>query len=367
MAKKFSIPWSKPAISSDEQNAVNNVFESGWLSQGKITQKFEKDLSQYFKSNVIMVNNGTSSIICALLAHGIKPGDSVIVPDFTFFATFSAAKILGANIILADIDKETYNLTPDTVEKIVQKKDVKYVIPVDVAGVPIDIQKFEELSKKYNFTLIEDAAEALGSEYNHQIIGSFNHTSTFSFHIAKQITTIEGGCVTSKNPEISKRLFQIRDHGRSESKNYQHEILGSNFRITDLQSSIGIKQLEKIEKFLERRNQIAEKYKSQLSNVTFQEIPSYSTKNNYMMFFVKFKNSDSKNKAFEILTKNDISVKTSWPPIHSQPINFQLKSQLNSSSFKNSIDISNTTLMLPIYNEMTDDEAQYVIDNFNSI
>jgi len=363
MAKKFSIPWSKPVIGSEEQNAINDIFETGWFSQGKITQKFEKNLSQYFSSNTTVVNNGTSAIICALLAHGIKPGDSVVIPDFTFFATFSAAKLLGANIILADVDKETFNLNPDSLEKILQKTDIKFVIPVDVAGVPIDIQKFEELSEKYNFTLIEDAAEALGSEYNNKIIGSFNHTSTFSFHIAKQITTIEGGCITSNNPDISKRLFQIRDHGRSESKAYQHEIIGSNFRITDLQSSIGIKQLEKLENFLERRNHIAEKYKSKLSNVTFQEIPSYATKINYMMFFVKFKNSDSKNKAFELLTKNNIEVKYAWPPIHSQPINFQLKQ----NNCTNSIEISNTTLMLPIYNDMTDDEAQYVIDNFNTI
>ena len=199
MSKKFTISWSKPNIGEDEKRAILSVIESGWDSQGPLTKKFEGELSNYLDSNVSVVNSGTSAIICALLAHGFKPGDKVLVPDFTFFATLSSPKILGAKILTADIDLKTLNVSPVQVEEIVKNNDVKFVIVVDVAGLPVDVDAFEDLAKRYKFTLIEDAAQALGSQYKNKKIGSFEHTTIFSFHIAKQITTIEGGCITTGN------------------------------------------------------------------------------------------------------------------------------------------------------------------------
>lgn len=363
MHRNMKIPWSRPAFGEEEKKAMKNVIESGWYSQGKVTHEFEKNLSKYFSSNVTIVNSGTSAIICALLAHGIKTGDRVIIPDFTFFATASAPKILGAQIIAADVDKESFNIQPETVEQIVKNQEIKFVIVVDIAGVPVDIEQFEKLSERYNFVLIEDAAEALGSEFRHKRVGSFNHTTTFSFHIAKQVTTIEGGCVVTKDEKISNRILQLRDHGRSKSREYQHELIGSNFRITDLQSSIGIQQLKKIDKFLNQRKKIVDQYKTKLKNVKFQMAPEYTTRNNNMMFFAMYSDKKTRDNSFEFLTSKGIEVKFSWPPIHQQPSN----PELQGSNYPNTCEISDTTLMLPIYNDMTDDEVEFVIQSCNNI
>ena len=238
------IPMANPDLGVLEEKAILDVYRSGWLGQGKKTREFEKLLSKFFSSNAIAVNSGSSAIMCALLAHGIKPGDSVVVPNFTFMSTASVPKILGAEIIPVDIDPATLNLDVQALEEVLKKKEIKFVIFVDVAGLANDIDSLVDLSKRYNFTLLEDAAEALGSEYKKKRLGSFDHTTIFSFHVAKQITTIEGGCITTKDEKLAKKISAIKDIGRTGSgvagKGYKHDFIGSNFRITDILSTIGI-------------------------------------------------------------------------------------------------------------------------------
>ncbi|KFM20109.1 UDP-4-amino-4-deoxy-L-arabinose--oxoglutarate aminotransferase protein [Marine Group I thaumarchaeote SCGC AAA799-P11] len=362
MQNQFKIPWSKPSIGKEELSSLQNVIQSGWLTQGKITQEFETQLSEYLSSNVITVNNGSSALTCALLAHGLKPGDKVLVPNFTFFATYSIPKMLGADVILVDVDESTLNMNPENVEKIVKTQDVKMVIVVDVAGLPVDIDAFVELSHRYNFVLIEDAAEALGSEYKHQKIGSFDHTAIFSFHAAKQITTVEGGCVSSNNEDIVKKLNQIRDLGRLSSGEYVHNIISSNFRTTDLQSAIGIEQLKKIDDFLKSRSKIATGYKKNLKNFSFQFIPDYVTKHSYMMFFAFAQNQQVRNKYLDSLRTGGVDVRMPWLPLSDQPVN----SNLNVIKFPNSKNIYQNSLTLPIYNSMKNKDLQFVLDTFQN-
>ena len=160
----FKIPISKPDLGKEEEEAVINVLKSSWPSQGKITEEFEARLSYYLSSNVTTVNNGSSALLAALIGHEIKPGDKVVVPAFTFVASSSIPKILGAEIIVADINQETLNVEPETIENLVKYHDVKSVITVDVGGQPGNIEAFEELSKRYKFVLIEDAAQSFGAE-----------------------------------------------------------------------------------------------------------------------------------------------------------------------------------------------------------
>lgn len=362
LSKKLKIPWSKPDFSENEKQAILRVIDSNWYSQGPLTKEFEDELSGYLDSNVTVVNSGTSALMCALLANGFKQGDRVLVPDFTFFATLSSAKILGAKIVTSDIDPETLNLSPEIVEELVKNNDIKFVIVVDIAGLPVDIEAFEELSKKYNFVLIEDAAQALGSEYKNKKIGTFDHTTTFSFHIAKQITTIEGGCVSTPDENLSKKIKQLRDHGRSNSKNYTHDIIGSNFRTTDLQSSIGLEQIKKIEQYVSRREEISKKYRDNIEHVQFQQLPNFSFRHSNMMFFAIYPNKEIRDRNFHILQENGIDAKLPWPPLHIQPAN----PELNNQSHKNTELISDSSLMLPIFNTMTDEEVEYVIDCCNS-
>lgn len=349
---------SRPDIKKEEIDAVLSTLNSGWLSQGKITQEFDASLSEYLSSNVATVNNGSSALMCALIAHGIKPGDKIVVPAFTFIATSSVPKILGAEIILADIDPHTLNVNPETVEEIVKRINVKMVILVDVAGLPTDIDAFIELSKRYNFILLEDAAEALGSEYKNKKLGSFEHTTIFSFHIAKLITTVEGGCISTGDDNIFKRIMQIKDYGRSINERYVHDIIGSNFRITDLQSAIGLQQLKKIEDHISRRIEIATQYRKQIKNLEFQRIPNYATKHSYMLFFAFAENMDIRDRYLRKLNERGIDARKSWMPINMQPCN----PELQNTGFINAENVFNKALTLPIYNSMTSDEVKTVID-----
>ena len=361
------IPMANPDLGVLEEKAILDVFRSGWLGQGKKTREFEKLLSKFFSSNAIAVNSGSSAIMCALLAHGIKPGDSVVVPNFTFMSTASVPKILGAEIIPVDIDPATLNLDVQALEEVLKKKEIKFVIFVDVAGLANDIDSLVDLSKRYNFTLLEDAAEALGSEYKKKRLGSFDHTTIFSFHVAKQITTIEGGCITTKDEKLAKKISAIKDIGRTGSgiagKGYKHDFLGSNFRITDILSTIGIQQLKKIDKILEKKQRISSLYTEKIKGLTFQEIPSYSTLHSHMLFFAIAKDENARNRYVEELRKNKIDSRIAWTPIHQQPC----FPELNHLSYKNSEDISNRSFIVPIFNTITDEQVSTIISKINEI
>lgn len=362
MKNQFKIPWSKPSIGKEELESLQKVIKSGWLTQGKKTKEFETQLSKYLSSNVIAVNNGSSALACALLAHGLKPGDKVIVPNFTFFATYSIPKMLGADVILVDVDQSTLNITPESVEEIVKTTDVKMVIVVDVAGLPVDIDAFIELSHRYKFILIEDAAEALGSEYKNKKIGSFDHTAIFSFHAAKQITTIEGGCISSNDEKLTKKIFQIRDLGRTTSGEYIHNVISSNFRTTDLQSAIGNEQLKKIDNFLKTRNNVVKEYKRHLKDFSFQHIPNYVSKHSYMMFFAFAKNHQIRNMYLDSVRTSSVDARVPWLPLSRQPVN----SKINEKNFSHSNLIYENSLTLPIYNSMIEEETTFVLNAFQN-
>ena len=174
-----------------------------------------------------------------------------------------------------------------------------------------DVDQLIELSKKYDFILIEDAAEALGSEYKNKKLGSFEHTTIFSFHIAKVITTVEGGCITTKDSDFAKKLMAIKDIGRT-GQGYKHDYLGSNFRITDIQSTIGIQQIKKIDNIIKNKQKIASRYKNEIKALDFQEIPKYATLHSYMLFFAIAKDEKLRDEYVKKLRNNGIDARLAW-------------------------------------------------------
>ena len=360
--KPINIPWNKPSIGKEEFKRVQSVFKSNWFMQGKITETFEDLLSKYTNSNVVVVNNGSSALMATMMAKGLKPGDKVVVPSFTFVATSSVPKILGAKVIPVDIDSKTLNTTPENVEKIVKKHDIKMVIVADIAGSSVDIDAFYDLSKRYRFMLIEDAAQSFGGEYKNKKIGSFLHPTTFSFQTTKQLTTIEGGCIATKDKSIIKKIKKIRDHGRKSKGSYLFDEIGTNFRTNELQSAIGISQLNKIEKFIEKRIRIATLYRKNITNLSFQEIPIHVTRHPYMMFFAFAKDKKTRNKLVKFLNKNGIGARLPWAPIHLQPCNSEMHKIKNEKSEF----VFNTSLILPMYNNMTIKDAKFVIKHIEN-
>jgi len=361
MNTKFKIPISKPVFNNGEERAILSVLKNGWVREGKVTKIFENKISKYLSSNVVTVNSGSSALLCALIAHGIKSSDKIVVPDFTFIATSSIPKILGAKIIPVDVDFDSLVVNPETLEKVVKKHNVSCVIAVDIGGSPVDLEAFSDLSKHYGFTLIEDAAQAFGSEYKKKKLGSFDHTTIFSFQTTKPLTTIEGGCVSSSEKRIIKKIRSIKDFGRSESGNYIHSLVGSNFRTTDIASAVGICQLEKFDSNIVQRNRIFSKYKKFIKNLKFQKIPKYVTKNSNSLIFASVNNEKNRNSLVKKLVEKRIDARKPWGPIHLQPCNTELKK----FSCKNSEMIYRRFFNLPIFNDMTDKEVKTVVESIN--
>ena len=362
MNNQFNIPMSNPDINGEERDALIKVLESNWPTQGKITEEFEQMLSEYLKAECIVVNNGSSALMASFLAHGIRAGDKVVVPDFTFIATSSVPKILGAEILVADIDPRTLNISLESLERILKNNNVKFVCIVDIGGLPNDIEALRELSKKYNFIIIEDAAQAFGSEYKNKKIGSFEHLTSFSFQITKQITTIEGGCIASLDNSLMKKIRKIKDYGRVSNERYVHDIVGTNFRTTDLQSAIGIQQLKKVEDHLIQRNKIAEEYKNKINGINFQTIPDYVTRHSFMLFFGLAKTIDERDSIIENLNIHKIDARKTWMPIHMQPCNLEL----NNINCKNSKEVFDRAFTLPIYNNMKIKDVEVIINTIKN-
>ncbi len=318
------IPWSRPTFGEEEKKAAIDVINTGWVTQGKITGQFEKEIEQYTSAkHVAVVNSGTAALITALLAQGIGKGDEVIVPSLTFIASVNSILSVGATPILVDNDPKLWNTTPNLVkEKITDK--TKAIMPVDVAGMPIDVDGFEKLARDENIVLIEDAAAAIGGEYNGKRIGRFEHTSIFSFHIAKSLQTIEGGCILTNSDEIAKKCRSIRNHGMGVPYNskvnihYDYANYGLNFRITDIQSAIGLVQIKRIDNQIENRNNLVKIYKEGLnSDFDFQEVPSYVTKHPYLFFGVMTE-AKKRDELANYLVNNGVDFRVCWLPTHLQ-------------------------------------------------
>jgi len=315
------ISWASPQIEIEEKKAVNRILKSNWLSQGPITRTLEKKICEYTKTKyAIITNNGTSSLVCSLIANDIGLGDEVIVPTFTFTATVNSILAVGAKPVLVDSDPKTFNTSIDFLKPKLRKK-TKAIMPVDVSGMSIDIKEFREFSKKNGLILIEDAAEGIGGRYKNHLIGSFGHTTIFSFHMAKVISGIEGGCIVTNDKNVAIKAKYARSHG--EVDKYDSRFFGLNFRISDIHSAIILEQLKKINKFLRHRNKLAKIYKEELSNFDFQEIPPFVTLHPYMLFalLVSHKKRDKLNK---FLNKHGIDTRKCWPPIHKQKFHQKL-------------------------------------------
>jgi perosamine synthetase len=257
------IPIARPSIGQDEISAVTAVLESGMLAAGDRVHEFEQKFADYCGTkNAVAVNNGTAALHAALLAADVGPGDEVIVPSFSFFATASAVTMCGAKPVFTDVDENMFNINPAQIGEKVSSK-TKAVIGVHLFGQPFDIAAVREICEKRNLVLIEDAAQAHGAVYNGGKVGSFGQLGCFSFYATKNMTTGEGGMVTTGDKACAERLRLIISHGQSGK--YLHTRLGYNYRMTDIAAALGITQLKKLDQFNICRIKNAEYFNAHLS------------------------------------------------------------------------------------------------------
>lgn len=268
------IPLAKPWFGPEEEAAVAEVLRSGWVASGPKTEEFEKAFAaRVGRKYAVAVNSWTSGMHLVLLALDIKPGDEVIIPDFTFPATGNVVLHSGARAVVADVDDRTFNMTPDTVRDLITRK-TRAIMPVHAFGCPARVDEFEEICKEKDILLLEDAACGIGSARKGRPVGSFGKASVFSLHARKVLTTGEGGMVCTDDEILARKVASLRNHGASAGawalKNGslpEFEVPGYNFRLTDIQAAIGLVQLRKLDAHLERRFLITGWYNEMLCRV----------------------------------------------------------------------------------------------------
>lgn len=257
------IPISKPQIGDEEKRLVMQVLDSGMLVQGPRVAELEQRWAEACQTkHAIAISNGTAALHTALLAHGIGPGDEVITVAFTFIASVNSIIYCGARPVFADIDPITFNIDPDTIEALITPR-TKAIMPVHLYGHPADMQRIMAIAQKYGLAVIEDSAQAIGASYDDKPAGSFG-TGCFSLYATKNVMSAEGGMITTSDDAIAKRCRLIRAHGME--KRYYHDMLGFNFRMSDLHAAIGLAQLSRLEAITQQRKANAEFMNANINN-----------------------------------------------------------------------------------------------------
>lgn len=257
------IPISKPLIGKEEKEAVARVLDSGQLAQGPVVEDFESAFARFLGvKHAVSTSSGTSALYVALLAHGIGAGDEVITSPFTFIASVNAILYTGAKPVLVDVD-ETYNIDPGLIEAAITTR-TRAVMPVHLYGQPADMAAIGEMAKRHGLSLVEDACQAHGAKFDGRFAGSFG-TGCFSFYATKNMTTGEGGMITTDDGVIAERARLLINHGMR--VRYRHERVGYNFRMTEMAAAIGVEQLKKLTGLNERRAANAEFYSQRLSRI----------------------------------------------------------------------------------------------------
>jgi UDP-4-amino-4,6-dideoxy-N-acetyl-beta-L-altrosamine transaminase len=373
---KQNIPYSKQNIIKKDIDLVNNVLKSEYLTSGPLIQRFEKKISRKVNSKFsVAANSATSALHISCLALGLKKKDIVWTSSITFVASANCAKYCGAKIEFLDINDDTFNLDVDKLEQKLRfsKKTntlPKVLIPVHLGGNPCDMKKIYFLSKKYKFKIIEDASHALGGKINNSKIGSckYSNLTVFSFHPVKMITTAEGGVVTTNDKILANKLKKFREHGiEREKKNfvfkqnletyYEQQVLGYNYRMSDLNASLGISQLDRLKHFVKKRNFIANYYKNNLKNlpITFQKI----NKNNicsYHLVIIRVR-KNLRNKLFNHLRNKNIKVNVHYIPVFFHPYYYKKKYLIN----KSSINYYETAISLPAFFDLKLNDLRRII------
>ena len=376
----YKIPLSKPDITDLERKAVLNVLKTPNLSLGPKLKEFEEKIAQYIGVKyAVGVNSGTSALHLIIRALSIKDGDEVITTPFSFIASANCILFERAKPVFVDIDEKTLNIDPSKIEEKITKK-TKAILAVDVFGHPAEWDEILKIAKKYKLKVIEDSAEALGSEYGSvdspqakgKKCGSFGEAAIFGFYPNKQITTGEGGVVVTNNRGIAELCCSMRDQGRQKGGGWHfYPRLGYNYRLSDINCALGVAQMNRIKEILEKREKVANMYNERLRDFSELEIP-YISPNIKMSWFVyvvrlnkKYSQKD-RDKIIKEMSKRGIQTSNYFPCIHLQPF-YRKMFGYKSGDFPIAESVSQRTIALPFYNNLKEEEINYVVKNLKEI
>ena len=378
--RKEMLEYFQASLGNEEIDSLVETIQSGWLTYGPKSREFENNFAKYVGSKyAIAVNSCTAGLHLSLLAVGVKQGDEVITTPYTFAATSEVILQIGAKPVFVDIN-DTLNIDASKIEDAINE-NTKAILPVHFAGQPCDMDAITKLSKKYNLDVVEDAAHAAGSAYKGKNIGTISKCTAFSFYANKNMTTGEGGIVTTNDPKIAEKIRILSLHGiskdawkRFSSKgNWYYEILeaGYKYNFTDIQASIGIHQLQKLEVFNERRRELSTKYLELFSNNDLIKLPNIieDVVHTWHLFpiFINFKHlSVDRVNFMELLEKEGIKTSVHYIPLHLHPY-YKNRYGYESQDFPKSFDFYSNEISLPIYPKMKDSDLKDVVNSVNKL
>ena len=378
--KKRNIPIGLPSMGSEEWEACKGPIESGWITQGPKVKEFETNFAQRHKvKHAFAVSNCTTALHLALIACGVTDGDEVLVPAFTWVSTANAVKYCNATPVFVDIDINTFNIDIDKIaEKITAK--TKAIIPVHLFGLCADVNAIKE--KFPQLKIVEDGACAAGSSLHGVPAGSLGDVGCFSFHPRKSVTTGEGGMLTTNDDSIATHLDRLRNHGASISEEQRHhgpkpyilsafEMVGYNYRMTDIQGAIGVVQLSKLDQFIDERQQWADYYAEQLKDLEWLKTPVVPEGykhgwQSYVTYIDESKAPMKRNDIMEYLQQNGISTRPGTHAVHMLDVYIKMYN-IKPKDFPNAYNADQYSMSIPMHNKMVKEDLDYIIYHLKKI
>lgn len=377
------IPYGRQSIDEEDIQSVVEVLRSDYLTTGPMVEKFERVVADYVGADyAVAVSNGTAALHIACLAAGIGQGDEVIVSSITFAASANCVLYCGGTPVFADIKPDTYNIDPEDIRRKITDR-TKAIIAVHYTGQPCEMDVIHEIAKEHHLIVIEDGAQVLSGEYKGKKVGALSDMTTFSFHPVKPITTGEGGMVTTNNKEFYEKLKLFHTHGITRERDfltkmegpwyYEQQVLGYNYRITDIQCALGISQMKKLDKFASHRRMLAKRY-DELFSRKIKENQLYDAQGNpllvlpyqhpdclssYHLYMIQIP-ADRRKEIFEGLREAGVGVNVHYIPVYKLP--YYQEHGYKDTKCSHAEDFYSRAITLPLYADMTSEMVDYVVE-----
>lgn len=372
-----TIPLSVPVIKGNEWKYIKECLDTGWVSSvGGFVNRFEDMVAVYAGCRyAVATTNGTAALHVSLVACGITSGDEVIVPSLTFIATANVVRYCNAEPVFMDCDKDTLCIDTAKLREFLKnntytennttynretRRPIRAIVPVHLFGHPSDMDSLLELSRAYNIIIIEDATESLGSQYRGQQTGSFGRIGCFSFNGNKLITTGGGGMVVTDDEALAKKIRHLTTQARSDAVEYDHDAVGYNYRLTNIQAAMGVAQMEQIDEFIAVKTKTAQLYRDRLSGIKGIELlwEQGPVKSNFWYITLRMPSEHRKNLMGHLMSKG-IQVRPVWMPLHGLPV----YKSCGAYKISNAVEAHNSCINLPCSVNISGEDVRYVSDH----